>query len=169
MVSVYFCFLLVTREPKLMERKREWKKGGALCIETRLNFGMLLVLWQSQHIQDLFLRAVQLRTHIHAHVCSLKVGKVRFFFNISVFLQLVAICPCFRFSSAPHPPKKIVFKMKTVFFKDSPAICCQLASESLLSRTIVIFLRLFRVPQKLDLDFFHFWPSGKREMSFHGE
>jgi len=81
----------------------------------------------------------------------------------------MAICPPFRFSSAPHPPKNIVFKLKAVFFEDSPAICCQLASESLFSRTIVIFLRLFRVPQKLDLDFFHFWPSGRREMSFHGE
>lgn len=72
------------------------------------------------------------------------------------------MCPIFRYSSAPlcpSPPKGAI-KMKTVFFKGTPATRCQLASDSLLSRTIAIFLRLFREPQKLDLDFFHFWPSG---------
>lgn len=148
------------------------KTIGAHSTEAGLNCSMFLALLQSQHIQDLSLWTVHLR--IHTYICSLKVAEVRglgfcFFSYKCVLLQLVAICPPFRLSSAPHPPKNIVFKMKTVFSKDSPALCCQLASASLLSRTIVIFLRLFRVPQKLDLDFFHFWPSGRREMSFHGE
>lgn len=100
----------------------------------------------------------------------LEKGRRDFFFQYICFFAVGGNMPYFQsFLCTPAPPKNPVFKMKTVFFKGSPAICCQLALESLLSRTIVIFLRLFRVPQKLDLDFFHFWPSGRREMSFHSE
>lgn len=147
------------------------KNVGALYIEAGLIFGMFLVLLQSRHVQDLFLWPVHLRIHIHAHICSLKVGEVRFFFFSQqiCFPAIGGNMPSFQILPCTPPPQKTLFLKWKLFFKDSPAICCQLASESLLSRTIVIFLRLFGVPQKLDLDFFHFWPSGRREMSFHGE
>lgn len=97
-------------------------------------------------------------------------GEKGIFFQNICFFAIGGNMPYFQtLLCTPAPSKNTVFKTTTVFFKGSPAICCQLALESLLSRTIVIFLRLFRVPQKLDLDFFHFWPSGRRETSSHSE
>lgn len=166
MISAYFCFIWVSRKSKLTERKRESKKYWGRA-ELWYIFSPSTM---PTHTEPFFMNRTSENTHTRTHFLPER-GKREFFpppinlFSCNWWQRaLLSDLPLHAI-----PLKNTALKMKTASFKDSPAICCQLASESLLSRTIVIFLRLFRAPQKLDLDFFHFWPSGRKEMSFHGE